>query len=126
MNHLYEVATGRLVSSTSLPVNNPPAGMAVKASDRTGIWNTSTLDFDPAPVPEASLERINFLRLFTRDERVAIRAAAKIDPVVEDFMDMLSAANLVRLGNADTIAGVNYMASQGLLTPQRAAEVLGG
>ena len=45
MLHLYETATGKLISSATV-VDVIPDGMAVKESDKKGVWNTTTLDFD--------------------------------------------------------------------------------
>ena len=128
MNHLYEIATGRLISSTSLPIDSPPEGVAVKVSDKKGVWNTETLDFDPIETPDwgQRFDVIDFLRLFTTAERVGIRVAAKSDPVVEDFMAMMDAATAIWQGHPDTVAGINYLVSQGLLTAGRGVEVLGG
>lgn len=131
MFYLYKISDGTLVSNSALPID-PPAGMAVKELEPpTGgeIWDAATQAFVEAPPSEdgligTRLERIDFLRLFTVPERIAIRTAAKSDPIIEDFMDILGAANAVWTGNLDTIAGVQYMASQGIITPARAAEVL--
>lgn len=128
MNYLYEVATGRLVSTTALPVPNPPAGMAVKAIEGEGTWNPATLELDPLPpvVETVRLAKIDFLRLLTVPERIAIRTLGKTDVIIEDFLDMINAAQNIELTNADTVAGVGYMVQQELLTPERGAAVLAG
>ena len=46
------------------------------------------------------------------------------DPVVQDFLHLLGLAQDVRLDDADTVAGVNYLESLGLLAEGRAAAVL--
>lgn len=81
----------------------------------------------PTPEPEITpllvLTQLAFLRRFTAEERIAIRASA--DPVVQDFLHLLGLAQDIRLDDADTVAGVGYLESLGLLAVGRAAVVLG-
>jgi hypothetical protein len=69
------------------------------------------------------ISSLEFLRLFTAHERMAIRAAN--DALVNDFMDLLEHAEVVRLDNIDTVQGVQYLASKGLITHEKANEILG-
>ncbi len=69
------------------------------------------------------LTKLQFLRLFTTAERIAIRASA--DPVIVDFLQLLDLAQDVRLDDPDTVQGVHYLESEGLIAPGRAAEILG-
>lgn len=120
-HYLYETATGRLASESSLPID-PPAGYAVASFEQrqSGAWNPETHEFDPLP-PVRALSRLEFLRRFTAAERIAIRAST--DPVVEDMMALQDAAEYIDIDDADTQAGLQYLASVGLLTPGRAAEI---
>jgi hypothetical protein len=69
------------------------------------------------------LEQIEFLRLFLAAERIAIRKST--DPIVQDFMDLLDKAKVIRLDHPDTISGVLYLESVGLLNRLgRAQEIL--
>ena len=77
---------------------------------------------DPATPPPPPLTQLAFLRRFTAEERIASRASA--DPVVQDFLHLLGLAQEIRLDDADTVAGVHYLESLGLLAEGRAAEVL--
>ena len=63
-----------------------------------------------------------FMRRFTAQERIAIRAST--DPILADFLWLLGQAPDVRLDDPDTIAGVNYVESLGLVVPGRGAEIL--
>ena len=63
-----------------------------------------------------------FMRRFTPQERISIRAST--DPILVDFLWLLGQAPNVRLDDPDTIAGVNYVESIGLITPSRAAQIL--
>lgn len=80
----------------------------------------------PPPPPVDELNKVDFLRLFTQAERIAIRAAAKVNPVVEDYEDMLNKAPTVRLSDPDIQAGVPLLEAAGHLTPGRAAQILAG
>ena len=83
------------------------------------------VEFPPPPAPprEMQLTKLQFLRLFTTAERIAIRASS--DPVIVDFLQLLDLAQDVRLDDPDTIQGVHYLESEGLIAAGRAAEILG-
>lgn len=70
------------------------------------------------------LSRLEFLSRLTPAERVAIRTAAKTDPVVEDIMAMFDAAQQVVTAHPQTVQTVQYLVAAGLLSAARADEVL--
>ena len=71
------------------------------------------------PIP-----RIDWTRRFTLAERVAIRQAAKADPVIEDILELLASVTTgVLVSDVDTQMALGYFAQQGLITPERAAEI---
>ena len=76
----------------------------------------------PTPEPVLIISKLEFLRRFTAEERIAIRAST--NPIIVDFMELLNLAENVRLDDADTIAGVNYLESLTLLAVGRAAIIL--
>jgi len=129
MNHLYDMATGRLISSGSEPILDIAPGRAVKASDLTGIWNESTLDFDPAPV-KRMVTKLEFMERFTDTELEAITSMSKKDTGVGNkvsvFMKKLDLADQIDLDDARLQAGVNGMESLGLIGAGRAAVILNG
>lgn len=71
-----------------------------------------------------SLTKYEFLARFTQDERVLIRATAATNGQLYDFMQMLEVSEEIHLDNPDTMAGVNFLESVGLIDPGRAAEIL--
>ena len=75
-----------------------------------------------SPGPPVPLSQLEFLRRFTAEERMAIRAAP--DPVIVDFLHLLDLAQEVRLDDADTQAGVRHLESVGLLAAGRAEAIL--
>lgn len=80
-----------------------------------------------APVePKARIQtKLEYLRLFTQEERIAIRTVAAANPVLEDYLDMLKLAEEINLDDPDTIGAVQMLEAAGLLAEGRAAEVLG-
>lgn len=112
------------VTATVEPITSAGA-LALDSYDPALIgqrWTGTT--WEPVAAPSAPLTQLNFLRRFTAPERIAIRASA--DPVVIDFLHLLSLAQSVRLDDADTLAGVGYLEQAGLVAVGRAAEILAG
>lgn len=64
------------------------------------------------------MTRFEFLNRFEPQERIAVRAAATTDPVIFDFMDLLSQSGNVTHEHART--GLAYLVSVGLLSQDRA------
>jgi hypothetical protein len=91
-----------------------PAAVAVAAPAPASVTGSALLP----------ITRLAFLNRFTTAERIAVRDAAKTNPVVEDFMDMISLAGFIDLGRTDTQLGVGYLAQQGYLTAERAQAIL--
>jgi len=82
---------------------------------------------DPPPPPVVDeLNKIDFLRLFTQAERIAIREAAKVNPLISDYQHMLDAATVVRLSDPDIQTGVPLLELGGLIGVGRAAQILAG
>jgi len=99
------------------------------AADETGFAGQGFFPFTPPPPPPPpvdELHKVDFLRLFTQAERIAIRQAAKVNPVVEDYQAMLDAATIIRLSDPDIQEGVPELEDAGLLAPGRAAQILSG
>ena len=80
----------------------------------------------PPPPPVDELNKVDFLRLFTQAERIAIRQAAAVNPLIADYQDMLDAASMVRLSDPDMQRGVPLLELGGLLGAGRAAQILAG
>jgi hypothetical protein len=67
---------------------------------------------------------LEFLNRLTPDERTTIRRAARASEGLEDWLDMLRAAQEVNLDDPRTISGLNAMVNAGLLSPKRRDEIL--
>ena len=78
---------------------------------------------EPAPV-QRTLSKLEYLRRFTTAERVAIRAAASANPVLDDYLKLMELAQEINLDDPDTIAAVGMLEQAGLIAAGRAVEVL--
>lgn len=102
-------------------------------SETAGIgWNLVNGELvapapDPLPEPPAAIRHITklaFKNRMTSTERKAIRAAAKVSPDVEDFVDLADSATYVDLDHTDTRAKVQALEPFGLLGTGRALVIL--
>ena len=75
-------------------------------------------------VVSRAITKLEYLRLFTTDERVAIRAAAVQNAVLADYLALMELAQEINLDDPDTIAAVQMLEQSGLIAAGRAAEVL--
>ena len=128
---VYEEATGALRSSGSVLAPVLPEGWASKefaAPPQPGkVWNPASLAFDMDPPPEPEIwTPVAFMQRFTAAERIAIRAAERNDPMIEDFFELVRVAGEIRSDHPMIAQGLAYLQSQGLLTAGRAAEIGGG
>lgn len=76
------------------------------------------------PAPATTITKLAFKNRFTQAERIALRTASQTDPVVFDFMDLVSDATFIDLSRQDTMEGVNYIESQGYIDEGRADDIL--
>lgn len=70
------------------------------------------------------ITKLEFLDRFTPEERIAIRNAAKTNPVIEDYLDILNNASEVNLLSGTTIGGANGLEAMGHIAQGRAAIIL--
>jgi hypothetical protein len=66
---------------------------------------------------------LEFKELFTLPERKAMRAAARENEDLEDFLDLLNAAGEVHIDDPRVVAGLNAFVSAGILTAARRGEI---
>ena len=76
-------------------------------------------------VPAGALPYADFLRMFTLEERVAIRTEAQTNMVVNDYMELAKAQGYVKMTSTEAQQGIMYLAYLGKITEARAAEILG-
>lgn len=112
-----------------------------QAEHRNAPWRLEEVFVGTSPDPgppepprvyqgRRQLTRLEFMRLFTSAERIAIRdfVAGTTAPAKagRDFMAMMELSNEVDLDDADTVNGVNFMEARGLIAAGRAEEILAG
>lgn len=113
---------GRLVGVTN---EEPVAlgGVSIKEIQspqlESSVWDTELLDFVRTSSVYSKLE---FMNRFTAEERVAARLST--DPVVQDILNLLTLAEYVNVSDQNTVSGVNYMVTAGIITSERASEIL--
>jgi len=73
---------------------------------------------------QRTITKLEYLRRFTTDERVAIRATASANPVLDDYLKLMELAQEINLDDPDTVAAVQMLEQAGLIAAGRAAEVL--
>jgi len=78
------------------------------------------------PVVAMTWTKLEYLRRFTQDERIAIRTAAKQVPALEDYVALLELASEVRSDDPDIIAALQMLEGAGLIAAGRAQEILNG
>ena len=70
------------------------------------------------------LSPLEFKRLFTQNERMAIISSAQNETLIAAWLDLLNVASEVDLQDEDTVAGLHYLEAVGLIAHGRAAEIL--
>ena len=80
----------------------------------------------PAPPVINEIEKVDFARLFTQAERMAIDDAKSSNAYIRDYDRLLSWAPKIRLLDPQTQTGVMLLELGGLIAPGRAAQILAG
>lgn len=72
------------------------------------------------------ITKLDYLRRFTQAERIAVRAAAKQSPELEDYLSLLDLAENVDLQDPDIVGALAMLEYAGLIGAGRAAEIANG
>lgn len=80
----------------------------------------------PAPPGWQVLDVIDYLKLITPAERIAIRDRARTDPVVEDIVDLQRNTDRIRSDDPDFLNALDYLTAIGIFAPGRKREILNG
>lgn len=99
-------------------------------SDTAGVgdsYNPGNGQFSsplPTPMPTVrDLPKLDYLKRFTQEERIAIRNMGKTSDVVNDYIELMNAAVTVHLDDPDTVQGLAALEQVGAIGPGRAAEI---
>lgn len=126
---ICNVETGELLQVSTDPLTVSGHPLQVKIFDREfpvfGLdeWDRGGLRFVQRP-GDRIITKLDYLRRFTGEERVMLRAAAKANPVLEDYMLLMELAEDINLDDPDTINAVLMLEQGGLIAAGRAAEIL--
>lgn len=124
--NLIETATGRNHSQSSTPIPDPKAGYhVVETADNVGVWNESTLVFDPYP-PNRVISVGDFIDRFTPKEQEDLIEATKTIKKAATFVEVLKLKGIADLDS--TFIQVAIVSMEGeptnILAVGRAAEIL--
>jgi hypothetical protein len=73
-----------------------------------------------------TLSKLEFLELFTSEERIAIRQARGSSAALDDYLYLMELAEDVDLDSTKTQGGVMMLEQAGILASGRAQEILNG
>lgn len=86
-------------------------------------WEKYSLpELPEPPAPKRFLAESDLKSFMTRTERIAYKAAAASDPIVEDFAETLAAGPLV-ITDDETVEAIDKLQSLKVLTTARATEL---
>lgn len=119
------------IENISRPGEEPQDGDRIRITHPGGAVEVKTFWSPRPPTPRpVELTPVEFLRLFTQPERIAIRQAAMGDTetaiAIQDWLDMARSAVSIILSDPETVAAVQYLVTAGLLTQERADAILAG
>jgi hypothetical protein len=100
------------------------SGMEYATHDHTPEPVDPSLPTD-VPVVKMTWTKLEYLRRFTQDERIAIRTAAKSVPQLEDYLQLMELATEVRSDDPDVVGALQMLEGAGLIGAGRANEILG-
>lgn len=84
-----------------------------------GVW----VQID-TPTGYQQLPVRDFLALFTREEKLAVKAATRVSDDVGLWYDEMLAAQFITAEDPDTVNGLQALVGADLLSPERQAEIL--
>ena len=127
---VYEIATGALKgegSQVPSDVELAARGLAKKtyASKPDRTWNPETLEFDvPKVVPKERISVLQFLNEFSLKEHGAAVDLARTNGMAKAWYDKVKLMTLVDATDPTITMGMNFLQAEGILTPERAAEIM--
>ena len=80
---------------------------------------------DPAALRQAIVPKLEYLKLFTQAERIAIRALGRTNDFVNDYIELMNAAVTVNRDADEIVQGLANLETAGAIAVGRAAEIRG-
>lgn len=101
----------------------PPNAGDLRALYDAALDSADITPYAPPAVPPRQWTPLEFMELFTPEERKAIRAVARQNPDIEDWLDLLRASSAVVATDERTRLGLAAMVYFGVLTQERVSEI---
>jgi len=136
MLYVLTSASGWASSPETLPPAPPSSTVVVREAwdappPLPYVWSPTARDWVvPTPAPVDQMSRLAFRWRYTLAEQVGIAVAEETDEdasvrgTLRVLRESMAEATDIRLSDPRTIAGVQYHASLGLITAERATEIL--
>jgi len=122
---VYNNQTGNLVDVTDSIPSLQESSYSIKAFDTAYPdlyyykWDNTLLSFVPKSNIDRQITVHEFLSRFTAIERITIKEAAKTNPALADYMEMLYQASFVDPDSPELYGGLYYLTILGLITQDR-------
>ena len=118
--NLVETATGRNHSQSSAPILDPKAGFhVVETADNVGIWNESTLEFDPSPIVNI-VKKSDFYKKVTLPLFSKVVAASKTDVEVEVLLEYIKGLESINFDDPELVYGIDLLVTKSVWTQAEA------
>jgi hypothetical protein len=131
MSYRYAVVVNdkvRVIRDRLEPMDETPNNVLLAADEECEqgwSYNANATPRFIAPPPVNVWTAYQFLLRFTEAELLGIRTAANTDPITWRFLTLATAAQEIVSDDPQTVAGMDYLVSAGLLTEPRKGEILG-
>ena len=128
---VYDKATGELKgqgSQVPSDVELASRGLAKKTykTNPDRAWNAATLEFDiPIVVPKSRISVQEFLDRFTLEEHGAAVDLARTNGMAKAWYDRVKLMKYIDATDPTIVMGMNFLQAEVILTPERAAEIMG-
>ena len=124
----YHAESGDLIGVTDAPpVADPTTCTRAISSDSVELntWDANTRQFrDESGSVVRTLTGLQYMTRFTQEELETIYGLADVNLAVRVWVKMFERADVVDLGDARTVTGLQRLEAAGILAAGRAAEIL--
>lgn len=115
------VSTGTTVADGTTLAANGYTAITLSENPTGMVWSATTRTFSAAPAKPTVLTTWQFVQRFTPQEYATIEAST--DPVVRQFLLMVSVAQSIVIADTVVQEGIAYLAGSDLITSDRASVI---
>ena len=88
-------------------------------------WDSANgIFFYPPPPPVYDISKEEFRNRFTKEEKLALYAQAKVDIETQVFLDDLNSSSSINVQNEEIIDSINHLVSVSVIEQSRVEEIL--